>query len=78
MSRKWSSLKIKMQTITDPSEEQTYKETMRGIRSFMGWSHIPDLEMSAAASDDNPFAGLKKQLPGKVSVQMPTDDWLCK
>ena len=50
---------------------------MRGIRSFMGWSHIPDLT-SAAASDDNPFAHPKKQLPGKVSVQMPTDDWLCR
>ena len=31
-------------TITDPdqslSEEQSYRETMRGIRSFMGWTHI--------------------------------------
>ena len=35
-------------TVTDPdqtlSEEQTYRETMRGIRSFMGWSHIPDMD----------------------------------
>ena len=23
------------------SEEQTYRETMRGIRSYMGWTHIP-------------------------------------
>ena len=36
-------------------------------------SHIPDT--SAAISDDNPFAGAKAQAPGKVSVQMPTDDW---
>ena len=50
---------------------------MTGIRSFMGWSHIPDLETSAAASDDS-YAGPKTQVPGKVSVQMPTDDWLCK
>ena len=60
--------------ITDPdqslSEGQTYRETMSGIQSFMGWSHIPDLETSAAASDDSPFAGPKKQVPGKVSVQM--------
>ena len=26
------------------SEEQTYKETMRGIHSFMGWSHISDIQ----------------------------------
>ena len=24
--------------------EQTYQETVRGIRSFMGWWHIPDIE----------------------------------
>ena len=37
------------------SEEQTYRETMRGIRSFMGWSHVPDVD-SSNPSDDNPFA----------------------
>ena len=35
-------------TVTDPdhspSEEQSYRETMRGIRSFMGWTHIPDTD----------------------------------
>ena len=25
------------------SEEQTYRETMSGIRSFMGWTHIPEV-----------------------------------
>ena len=35
------------------SEEQTYRDTMRGIRSYMGRSHIPDMDMST--SDDNPF-----------------------
>ena len=69
-------------TVTDPdqslSEEQTYRETMRGIRSYMGWSHIPDTGTSAATSDDNPVAGPKIQGPGKVSVQMPTDDCLCR
>ena len=67
-------------TITNPdqshSEEQTYRETMRGLWSYIGWSHIPDLDTSATTSDDNPFAGPKTQVPGKVSVQMPTDDWL--
>ena len=59
------------------SEEQTYRETMRGIRSFMGWSHIPDMD-SSNPSDDNPFAGPKAPLPSKVSVQMPTEDYLCR
>ena len=67
-------------TVQDQSilEEQTYRETMRGIRSFMGWSHIPDMDSSTNPSDDNPFAGPKTPVPGKVLVQMPTEDWLCR
>ena len=44
----------------------------------MGWSDIPDLDNTTTASDDNPFTGPKATIPGKVSVQMPTEDWLCK
>ena len=66
---------------TDPdltlSEEQTYRETMSGIRSFMGWSHIPEMDTAASKSEDNPFAGPKTQPTGKVSVSMPSDEWLC-
>ena len=51
---------------------------MRGIRSYMGWTHIPHMDASSATSDDNPFAGPKTQTPGKVSVQVHTNDWLCK
>ena len=61
-----------------PSAEQTYRETMRGIRSYMGWTSIPDIDSSNTASDDNPFSGPKAPVPGKVSVTMPTEEWLCK
>ena len=68
-------------TVTDPdqtlSEEQNYRETMRGIRSYIGWSHIPDLDNTGSAAEDNPFAGPKSQPTAKVSVYMPADDWLC-
>ena len=68
--------------VTDPdqpvSEEQNYRDTMQGIRSFMGWSHIPEMDSTASTSDDNPFAGPKTVTPGKVSVKMPTEDWLCR
>ena len=57
------------------SEEQTYRETMRGMHSFMGWSHVPDMD-SSNPSDDNPFAGPKTPAPSKISVQMPTEEWL--
>ena len=66
---------------TDPdqtlSEEQTYRETLRGIRSYMGWNQIPDIESTTSTGDDNPFAGPRSQPVGKVSVRLPTDDWLC-
>ena len=59
------------------SEEQNYRETMSGIRSFMGWTHIPEMDTTASRSEDNPFAGPKTQPTGKISVSMPTDEWLC-
>ena len=68
-------------SITDPefalSEEQTYRETMSGIRSFMGWSYIPEIDTATSKAENNPFAGPKPQSTGKVSVTMPTDEWLC-
>ena len=42
------------------SEEANYRETMRGIRSFMGWHKIPEFE-TVSSSDDNPFAGARVQ-----------------
>ena len=44
----------------------------------MGWHHIPDLDSGTTTADDNPFAGPKLQTPGQVSVNLPTDEWLCK
>ena len=44
----------------------------------MGWSIIPDIDNATTGSDDNPFSGPKTVTPGKVSVQMPTEEWLCK
>ena len=52
------------------SEEASYRETIRGVKSFMGWLQIPDF-YSVSSSNDNPFTG-------KVSVKLPVDDWLCR
>ena len=68
--------------LTDPdqelSSEQTYRETLRGVRSFMGWDQVPEFDSSCSTQDDNPFAGAKSHIPGKVSVKVPVDDWLCR
>ena len=47
------------------SEEASYRETIRGLRSFMGWHKIPEFD-SVSSSDDNPFAGSRVQPTGKV------------
>ena len=44
----------------------------------MGWTHILDMDTTTGSSVDNPFAGPKLQTPGKISVQLPTDEWLCR
>ena len=59
------------------SEEASYRETMRGVRSFMGWHKVPEFE-SVSSSDDNPFASSCVQPTSKVSVKLPVDNWLCK
>ena len=61
----------------DLSEDATYRETIRGVRSFMGWHDISKFDR-VSSSDDNPFAGSRVQPTGKVSVKLPVDEWLCR
>ena len=42
----------------------------------MGWTHIPDMDMSSSSADDNPFQAPKQQPLGRISVKLPTDKWL--
>ena len=60
------------------SDNQNYRETVRGVRAFMGWNHIPDLEYSPASRTDNPWVGHRSQSVGKVSVLPPPEDWSCR
>ena len=59
------------------SEDQNYRETVRSVHAFMGWTHILDLEYSPASRTDNPCVGHRAQPVGKVSVLLP-EDWLCR
>ena len=59
------------------SEESTYRETIRGVRSFMGWHQIPEFDSVSSASN-NHFTGSRAPPTGKVSVKLPVDDWLCR
>ena len=43
------------------SQETKLIETMRGITSYFGWSHIPDFDTATSAADGNPIGGPKEQ-----------------
>ena len=64
---------------TEQNEEMNYRETCRSVRAFLGWNHIPDFELSVSDGDrsDNPWKGKHPRKTGKVSVELPPDDWLC-
>ena len=65
-------------TDQDLSEDANYRETIRGVRSFMGWHQIPDYDSASSSLDDNPFAGSRVKPTGKVSVKLPVNEWLCR
>ena len=65
-------------TDQDLSEDANYRETIRGVRSFMGWHQIPDYDSTSSSLDDNPFAGSRANPTGKVYVKLPVDEWLCR
>ena len=58
--------------------EQIYRETIHGVRSFVGWTQIPEFDSAFSSQDDNPFAGSRSSHTGKVSVKVPIGDWLCR
>ena len=55
-----------------------YRETVRSIRSFMGWNRIPTFESNRSEPDkcNNPWKGKTPKCPARISVTMPPDDWL--
>ena len=57
-----------------------YRKTVRSVRAFMGWNFIPDFELDTGGTDssNNPWKGKNPKKTGKVSVEMPADDWLCQ
>ena len=48
------------------SAEQSYRVTIRGVRSFMGWSQVPEFDSASSSQDDNPFADPFTRLRSKL------------
>ena len=58
------------------TEEMNYRETVRSIRSFMGWNHIPPFESDLSELDksNNSWKCKTPKRPARISVAMPPDD----
>ena len=65
---------------SDQTEKMNYRETVRSIWSYMGWTHIPDFESDLNEPDksNDPWKGKNPKRPARISVDMPPDDWLCQ
>ena len=63
----------------EKNKEMNYSETVRAVRAFLGFTRIPDFEASTGYHDrsDNPWKGKHPWRSGKMSVELPADDWLC-
>ena len=61
----------------EQTEDISYRETVRSIRSYMGWHHIP-ADYSEPDKSNNPWKGKNPRKPTRISVAMPLDDWLCQ
>ena len=59
------------------SEDQSWREIIRGIKAYMNWNFVLDVELPGATSNDNPFTGNRSQPVKKGSLQLPADDWFC-
>ena len=62
--------------VTDPpeqTEDMSYRETVRSVRAFMGWHHIPAFETDFSEPDksNNPWKGKNPRKPTRISVAMP-------
>ena len=60
----------------EQTEDMNYRETVRSIRSFMGWNHIPTFESDLSEPDksNNPWKGKLPKRPARISLAMPPDD----
>ena len=64
----------------EQTEDMTFRETVRSVRSFMGWDYIPVFESDLSEPDksNNPWRGKHPRKPARISVAIPPDDWLCQ
>ena len=57
----------------EQTEDMSYRETVRSIRSFIGWHHIPAFETDYSEPDksNNPWKSKNPRKPTRISVATP-------
>ena len=64
--------------MTERNKETNYRETVRSVRAFLGWTHIPDFEPAVGDTDnhyDNPWKGKYPDVPARCWLNCrPTTD----
>ena len=60
------------------NEEMSYRETIRSVCSFMGWTHIPEFDLTYGKDWERANNPWKGKNPGpSVSFALLPDGWLC-
>ena len=54
------------------SEDQNYQETVQGVRSLIGWTHIPDFEYSPTSWAGNLWNGHRTCTASGISFSVIT------
>ena len=61
----------------DIGEEPSYRENIRAVRHYMGWTDIPEFQASPQ-QENNPWISPKPVTSGRINLQLPVDEWLAK
>ena len=62
----------------DQTEDMTYRETVRPVRSFMNHIRVYESDLSEPDKSNNPWKGKNPKKPARISVAIPPDDWPCQ
>lgn len=62
----------------EASSDLSFRDTMSSVRSLMGWTDVPEFESTSAADDQPWLQPSNGTSQGKISVNLPVDEHLCR
>ena len=76
MTKKPGEQKDEQEADQVTSEEQNYQGSVRIVSLYIGWNQVSEFESSASLQGHNTFAGSRHQSTCKISVELPSDNWI--